>query len=249
MLKRGMSIALTTLLVGALTFVSFGDTIKKNMSDDEVADSIKIEQPTAKIIKADTLAISGTATSGVGLSMTLVRLDGKPAIDSADTLKWPKVPSSLISNNFESEREKNIVKKFEKAYSERVSAGITFEAALASFEKGKKDKLSAAKLKDLKEALDKAEKNLNEALSAYYDAADSFSTIMKTTIFEDASVNNKLAAFSKTVKDMAPGFYQLSFKRTDLDRVVKVYYFEIQTTSDLKNQDMLPVIPADSTGK
>lgn len=249
MLKRGMSIALTTLLVGALTFVSFGDTIKKNMSDDEVAESIKIEQPTAKIIKADTLAISGTATSGVGLTMTLVRLDGKPAIDSAETLKWPKVPSSLISNNFEGEREKNIVKKFEKAYSERVSAGSNFEAANANFEKGKKDKVSAAKLKDLKEALDKAEKNLNEALSAYYEAAESFSGIMKTTIFEDASVNNKLVAFSRTVKGMAPGFYQLSFKRTDLDRVVKLYYFEIQTTSDLKNNDMPPVIPADSTGK
>lgn len=249
MLKRGMSIALTTLLVGALTFVSFGDTIKKNMSDDEVADSIKIEQPTSKIIKADTLAISGTATSGVGLSMTLVKLDGKPAIDSADTLKWPKVPSSLINKDFDTDREKNIVKKFEKAYSERVSAGINFETALANLEKGKKDKVSAAKMKDLKEALDKAEKNLNDALSAYYDAADSFSSIMKTTIFEDASVNNKLAAFSKTVKNMSPGFYQLSFKRTDLDRVVKVYYFEIQTTSDLKNQDMLPVIPTDSTGK
>ncbi len=244
MFKRGLSLAAIVMVASSLTMVSFGDSIKKAISDDEVADSIKVEQPTSKMIKVENLPISGTITSqGVPVVMTLIKMEGKLAVDSAQTLQWPKVPSSYLTKDFDSEKEKDIVNRFEKAYAERVKAGIDYENAKSDYEKGKKDKVSAAKLKDLKESLDKAENRLNASIDNYKDAANDFSYIMQTVIFSEVSIGGKLPGFSKTVKDIDPGYYKLIFKRTDNDHVIKVQEFEVQMAADLKNM-LVPVVPS-----
>lgn len=244
MLKRGLSLAAVVVLASSLTMVSFGDSIKKTLSDDEIADSIKVEQPTSKMIMVENLPISGTITAqGVPVVMTLIKMEGKLAIDSAQTLQWPKVPSSYITKTFDSDKEKEVVSRFEKAYAERVKAGIDFENTKADYEKGKKDKVSSAKLKDLKEDLDKAENRLNTSIDNYKNAANDFSYIMQTVIFSEVSIGGKLPGFSKTVKAIDPGYYKLIFKRTDNDHVIKIQEFEVQMADDLKTM-LVPVVPS-----
>lgn len=251
MLKRGLSLAIVTLMVSTLAFASFGDTIKKAIGDDELADSIKVEQPTSKMIKVENLPISGTiASQGVPVTMSLIKLEGKQAIDSAATLNWPKAPANYLVGDLTSDKEKAIVKKFEKAYAERVSAGIDHENAVSALEKGKKDKLSSAKLKVLTDAAEKTADTLKEALAAYNDAAADYSKITEKAIFTDLAIGGKMPGFSKTVKDIEPGYYKLIFKREDTERIIKVQEFEVQMVDDLKTLEIPSVVkPSDNTKK
>lgn len=243
MLKRGLSLAIVTLMVSTLAFASFGDTIKKAIGDDELADSIKVEQPTSKMIKVDNLPISGTiASQGVPVTMSLIKLEGKQAVDSAATLNWPKAPANYLVTDLSSDKEKAVLKKFEKAYADRVSAGIDYENALSALEKGKKDKLSAAKLKSLSEAVEKASGVLDEALAVYDDIAADYSKMTERAIFTDLAVGGKMPGFSKTVKDIEPGYYKLIFKREDTERIIKIQEFEVQMVDDLKTLEIPSVV-------
>lgn len=243
MLKRGLSLAIVTLIISTLAFVSFGDSIKKAISDEELADSIKVEQPTSRMIQVDNLPISGTITTqGVAVTMSLIKLEGKQAIDSASTLNWPKAPANFLVGDFSSDKEKAILKKFEKAYAERVTAGIDYENAVAALEKAKKDKASATKIKDLGEVVDKASEVLKTALANFDDAAAEYSRITERVIFNGVAVGGKMPGFSKTVKDIEPGYYKLIFKRDDTDRIIKVQEFEVQMAGDLKNLEIPSVV-------
>ena len=252
MLKRVMSSALVLVMISTLGFASFGDTVKKSISDDEIAEGIKIEQPAIKTVKSENLTISGTITTpqGINVNMTLQRLDGKELVDSAESLNSVTIPKFLLEEDFNNDKEKAIVKKFAKAYEERVKAGLEYEKVSDAYDKAKKENKSAAKIKELKEDLDKEYKNLRSALEEYQDASSNYIELTQETIFSEITVGGKLPGFSKTVKDIQPGYYNLVFKRSDNDRVVKTLEFEVQWSGNLiKGLEMPSMIQTNDGAK
>lgn len=253
MLKRGLSLAIIMVMVSTLGFASFGDAVKKTVSDEELAEGIKIEQPAIKTVKSDNLTISGTVTTpqGINVTMSLMRLDGKKVIDSADSLMFPSVPKQLLEKDYDGDKEKAVVKKFAKAYEARVQAGIEYEKAYDAFEKARKDaKVSAAKVKELKEEAEKAWRSLAGTLEAYDEASADFSRLSTVTVFSDVTIGGKLPGFSKTEKDVEPGYYSLIFRRSDNDRVIKRLEFEVQSSGDLiRNLEIPSVIPTGDGSK
>lgn len=238
MFKRGLSLAIVAVMVSTLGFASFGEAVKKQVSDEDIAAGIKIESPSMRTVtsdKSDNVTISGTVTTPQGISVTisLSRMDGKELIDSANKLKWPSIPEVITKKEYDSERERNVVKKLEKTYEERVKADLAYEKAKDAYEKAKKDNKATAKLSELKEDLDKALKALSEAYGEYQNAADAYLDMTTVYIFEDEGVG-KFSAINRTFKAQS-GFYKLIFKRSDNNRVVKVLDFEVQSTEGLKN--------------
>lgn len=237
MFKRGLSLAIIMVMVSTLGFASFGDAIKKSVSDEEIRDGIKIESPSAKTVKSDksdNLTISGTVTTpqGISVEMSLNRLDGKELIESAESLQSPSIPEYVSKADYGSEKEKNIVKKFESAYKERVNAGIAFEKARSAYEKAKKENKPAAKLNELKDDMDKASKVLSDARSEYSTASEAYSDMTTVYVFENEPVGK--FAINKTLKAQ-PGYYNLIFRRTDNNRIVKVFEFEVISTDGFMN--------------
>lgn len=239
MLKRGFSMAFIVLAISILGFASFGTVVKKVYSDTEVADGITILKPEVKTVTSaatDSLTISGTITTptGINVEMTLVRLDGKAAVDSANDLTSLSAPKFLLEKDLNSDKEKATLKKFTSAYEERVKAGIEFEKAQNAYEKAVEEKKSTAKIKELKDALDKAGNALKTAKDAYKDASDDYIAMTTVTIFSDVAVGNgKLPGFTKSVKDIQPGYYKLTFTRKDTNKVVKTLDFEVVFASEL----------------
>lgn len=239
MLKRGFSMAFIVLVIGILGFASFGTVVKKVYSDAEIGEGITIQKPEVKTVTsslADNLTISGTITTpaGINVDMTLVRLDGKQAVDSANDLTSLTAPKFLLEKDLNSEKEKTILKKFTNAYENRVTAGIEAEKAHNAYEKAVDEKKSVAKIKELKDAVDKAASNLKAAKEVYKDASSDYIEMTTVTIFSDVAVgNSKLFGFSKTVKDIQPGAYKLTFTRKDTNKVVKTLNFEVVLASEL----------------
>lgn len=239
MLKRGFSMAFIIMLVGILGFASFGTVVKKAITDAEIAESINIEQPGVKAVKStltDNLTISGTVTTptGITVDMTLVRLDGKQAVESASDLTSLTAPKFLLEKDLNSEREKTILKKFTDTYEERVKAGLEYEKALKAYEKAVEEKKTAAKIKELKEDLDKAANVLKEVKDTYKEASNEYIDMTTVVIFSDYKIGNgKLPGFSKVVKDIQPGSYKLTFARSDTNKVVKTLEFEVILASEL----------------
>lgn len=239
MLKKGFSMVFIILAISILGFASFGTVVKKVYSDADIADGITITKPEAKTVTstaAESLTISGTITTPVGINvdMTLVRLDGKPAVDSANDLTSLTAPKFLLEKDLNSEKEKAILKKFTNAYEERVKAGLEAEKAENAYEKAVDEKKPAAKIKELKDAVDKATSNLKAAKEVYKEASDDYIAMTTVTIFSDVAVGNgKLPGFTKSVKDIQPGYYKLTFTRKDTNKVVKTLDFEVVYTSEL----------------
>lgn len=239
MLKRGFSMAFIVLAISILGFASFGTVVKKVYSDAEIADSITITDPQVKEIidsAAESLSISGNITTpaGIKVDMTLVRLDGKPVVDSASGLTSLTAPKFLLEKDLNSDKEKTVLKKFTDAYEERVTAGIAFEKAQSAYEKAVEEKKSAAKLKELKEALDKAANNLKAAKEVYNSASEDYIAMTTVTIFSEVAVGSgKVPLISTSVKDIQAGYYKLIFTRKDTDKVVKTLNFEVVFKSEL----------------
>ncbi len=239
MLKRGFSMAFIVLAISILGFASFGTVVKKMYSDTEIGDGITIEQPGVKAVKstlADNLTISGTITTptGINVDMTLVRLDGKQAVDTASGLTSLTAPKFLLEKDLNSEREKTILKKFTNAYEERVKAGLEYEKAQKAYDKAVEEKKAATKIKELKDALDKTMTSLKSAVDTYKEASDDYIDMTTVVVFSDVSIgNSKLPGFSKVVKDIQPGYYKLTFTRKDSNKVVKTLEFEVILASEL----------------
>lgn len=236
MFKRCLSLSIVVMLVSALGFSSFADTVKKSVSDNEIADAINIVQPASKVVILEdsttltTLTISGTAATfqGLTLSMSLDRLDAKALIDSVDSLQFSSIPKSLLETDTKNIKENAIVKKFAKAYAERIKAGFDFDKTSNALDNAKKDsKLAPAKLKGLKEDVDKASKNLKDAIEDYQSAASDYSDINQVSIFSDVTIERKFAGFEKNIKNVPTGYYNLTFKRSDNNHIVKTVVFEV----------------------
>lgn len=254
MLKRGFSMAFIMLVISILGFASFGTVVKKTVADGDLAEGINIEKPEVKTVKStknDNLTISGTVTTpqGIDIEMSLIRLDGKELVDSAKELKSVSVPKFLLEKDFNSDREKTIVKKFSNAYEEYVKTQLEYEKSKDLLEKAKKDNKSAAKINDLKGDLDKAVENAEEALSNYQDASANYLEMTTVDIFTDVKIGTgKLPPFSKVVKDIQPGYYKLIFKRSDTNKVIKVREFEVQVPSDVSKYVLPSLIAPGENG-
>ncbi len=224
MFKRGLSLAIVAVMVSTLGFASFGDVVKKQVSDEDIKNAIKIESPSAIAVtseKSDNVTISGTVTTPQGISVTisLSRLDGKELIESANAMKLSSIPDVITKKDYESDRERNIVKKLEKAYDVRKTAYSAFNKAQEAYDKSKKDV-------KVKEELEKAKKNWDEADKDYREAASSYLNMTTVYIFEDENISGKFSAFNRSFKGQS-GFYKLIFKRLDTSSVVKEYEFQV----------------------
>lgn len=237
MLKRGLSLAIVAVMVSTLGFASFGDAVKK-VSDDDIANAIKIQSPSAIAVlseKSDNVTISGTVTTPQGISVTisLDRLDGKELIENTDAMNLPSIPEVITKKDFDSEKERNIVKKLDRTYDSRKAAYTALNKAQDAYEKTKNAKT--------KEDLEKAKKNLEEADSDYQAAANAYLNMTTVSIFEDENISAKFAAFDRSFKAQA-GYYKLIFKRSDSGRIVKVYEFKVD--SNFKPlEEIKPMLP------
>lgn len=237
MFKRGLSLAIVAVMVSTLGFASFGDAVKK-VSDDDIANAIIIKSPSAIAVlseKSDNVTISGTVTTPQGISVTisLDRLDGKELIENADAMDLPSIPDVITKKDFNSERERTIVKKLEKTYDVRKSAYSALNKAQDAYDKAKNAKT--------KEELEKAKKNWEEANDEYQSAASSYLSMTTVSIFEDENISTKVAWFDRSFKAQS-GYYKLVFKRSDNNRVVKVYEFKVD--SNFKPLDEIkPILP------
>lgn len=242
MFKRGLSLAVVTMLTVVMTFASFGGEIKKNLNEQ----SVEIIEPKQSVVLRDNLTISVRATVAGDITMTLYRLDGKDLIMSVDNLKT-LTPVMVFGKDYTKENDR-AVKEFVAAYEKKVKAGIELNKLESKFAKVDTSKKLSDEDKRLKAQLDKVRNAFNDASDDYDLKAASFLKLTEVEIFtESFDMTNKLPIIKKTLDNIKPGTYKLVVRSEENKKIVDSLEFTVRSENEMieeiKNSISNPALP------